>query len=69
MDADAGVSFQDLPIDPATEIVVSSARAACLGLNQPVCAACHKRQNTFVARPRTAPPHPEGAKDVLERCP
>jgi hypothetical protein len=58
----------DTPIDAAVEQVLSSEQAVCIGLDQPVCVSCHRRQGSFLLSPRGLPPHPGTATTLLERC-
>jgi hypothetical protein len=72
--ADAGIPpveeqpTLDPPIDPAVEQVLTDAQAVCIGVDQPVCAGCHRRQGSFLLRPRGLPSHPGTATTLLERC-
>ncbi len=56
------------------EVLLNSEQAACLGVDQPVCAACHGVHGggLIVLRPKIAPPHPPGVDDadrrLLMRC-
>jgi hypothetical protein len=58
----------DTPIDPVLEHVLSSEQAACIGVDQAVCAGCHRRQSRFLLRPRGLPPHPGSSTELLDRC-
>ncbi|HMJ13970.1 MAG TPA: hypothetical protein VK524_21280 [Polyangiaceae bacterium] len=58
----------DTPIDPAVEQVLSDEQAMCIGLDQVVCTSCHRRQDSFLLKPRGLPPHPGTATALLERC-
>jgi hypothetical protein len=58
----------DTPIDPAIEQVLSSEQAVCIGLDQPVCVSCHRRQGSFLLSPRGLPPHPGTSTSLLQRC-
>jgi hypothetical protein len=60
-DGIAGGVAQEPAIDPAT-VPLSAEQAACIGLDQPVCAGCHRVPGTdiVVLRPTLLPPHPPG---------
>lgn len=60
----------DTPIDPAVEHVLTDEQAICIGLDQNVCSACHRRQGSFLLRPQGLPPHPDvgNITDVTDGC-
>jgi hypothetical protein len=58
----------DTPIDPVIEQLLSDEQAMCIGLDQAVCAGCHRRQGSFLLKPRGLPPHPEVATALVEQC-
>lgn len=56
------------PLDPARERVLTAEQAKCIGVDQVICASCHRRHGSLVLRPLGPPPHPMVATELVARC-